>query len=281
MARIRSVHPGFFTDERLVCVSMSARMLFIGLGVEADDKGTFEWKPLTLKMRIFPADNLDVSTLLAELEEVDAIVAYEIDGRKYGAIRNFRKFQKPKTPNDIHPMPDDFRNYVGLTEHVSEAFPQKVEKPPQMEDGGWNKVSEPDGSDADGVDPRDALWSDGVSILKSISGKTDGAARSIIGKWCRDAKDDCALVLSKIRKAQADRVGEPVSWITAAVKPPDKPPPQPPKPRNAGEAARLELQRRGEYPDATRSPTRYDIEGDGEPSAGGTGIARRIAVSAG
>lgn len=139
MARIRSIHPGFFTDDRLVCVSMSARMLFIGLGVEADDKGTFEWKPLTLKMRIFPADNLDVSILLEELEDVDAIASYEIDGRKYGAIRNFRKFQKPKTPNDIHPIPNSFRKYVGLCEVISEAFHQNGEKSPQMEDGGCNR----------------------------------------------------------------------------------------------------------------------------------------------
>lgn len=144
MARIRSVHPGFFTDEHLVSVSMAARLLFLGLGVEADDKGVFEWKPLTLKMRIFPGDNIDVVALLAELEEVEAIRRYEIDGRKYGAIRNFRKFQKPKTPNDIHPIPDDFRNFVGLPSSTSapltkkgEAFPQKGENSPQMEDGGW------------------------------------------------------------------------------------------------------------------------------------------------
>lgn len=150
MSRIRSVHPGFFTDERLVCVSMAARMLFIGLGVEADDKGIFEWKPLTLKMRVFPADSLDIGELLSELLEADAIASYELGGRKYGAIRNFRKFQSPKTPNDIHPIPDDFRNYVGLPAVISETFPQKGEKaaavpgtfPPkgeksiQREDGG-------------------------------------------------------------------------------------------------------------------------------------------------
>jgi len=140
MARIRSVHPGFFTDEELVCVSMAARLLFIGLGVEADDKGIFEWKPLSIKMKIFPADSLDIDTLLAELEHANAIRKYEIDGRQYGAIRNFRKFQRPKTPNDIHPAPPDIRNYVGLDVPTSETLPQSGGKPseirPQMEDGG-------------------------------------------------------------------------------------------------------------------------------------------------
>src|SRR3546814_8192084 len=81
-------------DEELVCVSMAARLLFLGLGVEADDKGVFEWKPLTIKMKIFPADNLDVDTLLAELLHANAVRRYEVEGRQYGAIRNFRKLDR-------------------------------------------------------------------------------------------------------------------------------------------------------------------------------------------
>lgn len=142
MSRIRSIHPGFFTDEDLVSVSMAARLLIIGLGIEADDKGVFEWKPLTLKMKIFPADNVNVSECLSELEAVNAIRSYEIDGRKYGAIRNFRRFQRPKTPNDVHPIPDDFRNYVGLETLISEPFLPKGENGPQMEDGGGRKKDE-------------------------------------------------------------------------------------------------------------------------------------------
>lgn len=135
MGRIRSVNPRFFTDEDLVTVSMPARLLIIGLGIEADDKGVFEWKLATLKMRLFPADNVDVGPLMDELKAIDAIRLYEIDGRKYGAIRNFRVFQRPKSPNDVHPMPDDFRKYVGLASGISPAFPRKGEIAPQVEDG--------------------------------------------------------------------------------------------------------------------------------------------------
>jgi len=58
-------------------------------------------------------------------------------------------------------------------------------------------------------------------------------------------------------------------------------PPQPPKPRNAGEAARLELKRRGEYPDASNFITRHDDQGDGNAGFAGTDIARRLAIAAG
>lgn len=173
MARIRSIHPGFFSDERLVTTSMAARVLFLGLGVEADDKGIFEWKPLTLKMRVLPADNLDVEALLSELEGADAIRKYEIAGRHYGAIRNFRKFQRPKTPNDIHPITDEIGNYVALTKPISEMetsepaqFPQKVETLPpkgeksiQMEEGGDKRKEEggKESREAVGATPKDEL----------------------------------------------------------------------------------------------------------------------------
>lgn len=142
MSRIRSVHPGFFRDDRLVPCSAFARLLFIGLGVEADDKGIFEWKPVTLKMSIFPGDNVDIAALLAELVEADAIRQYEAGGKRYGAIRNFRKYQKPKTPNDIHPMADGVAEYVHFPQTAEtksaepSSFPQNGEITIQMEDGG-------------------------------------------------------------------------------------------------------------------------------------------------
>ncbi|MFG6660078.1 hypothetical protein [Sulfitobacter sp. 915] len=155
MARIRSVHPGFFTDEDIVEVSALARLLLIGLGVEADDKGLFPWKAKTLKMRIYPADNVDMNALLSELEAEGLIKRYEFEGKHYGAIRNFRKHQRPKSPNDVHPCPPEILKYVGLevTDSSNDnaptdpippiggddegQFPPKGENAIQMEDGGW------------------------------------------------------------------------------------------------------------------------------------------------
>lgn len=143
MSRIRSIHPGFFTDENVVSVGMEARLCILGLGIEADDKGVFEWKPKRLKMRLFPADAVDMVALLDELVSENLIMRYEIDGKEFGAIRNFRKFQRPKTPNDLHPAPDHIRKYVGLEVIVSEKEPPKLPQFPllgemyhQMEDEG-------------------------------------------------------------------------------------------------------------------------------------------------
>lgn len=154
MARIRSVHPGLFTDEAFVSLSDAAQIFFIGLWTEADDQGVFEWKPVTLRMRLRGAKDGSVETLLSELVDAQCICSYEIEGRKLGAIRNFRKFQKPKTPNATHLTTVTIRNWVGLPGDISETppnsanpisetpprerppFPPKGEKSSLMEDGG-------------------------------------------------------------------------------------------------------------------------------------------------
>ncbi|WP_336800337.1 hypothetical protein [Kaistia sp. MMO-174] len=153
MARIRSVHPGLFTDEAWVSCSPMARILVIGLWTEADDQGAFEWKPIQLKMRLLPADAADVSALLDEIEANGLIKRFDLGGRMVGAIRNFRRFQRPKTPSNTFDLTDEMRVYVGLPVADAPAFPRngemtgddeppflpKAEKYPQMEDGGWKE----------------------------------------------------------------------------------------------------------------------------------------------
>jgi hypothetical protein len=156
MARIRSVHPGLFTDQAFVDCSVWARLLIIGLWTEADDNGIFEWKPRQLKMRVFPGDNVDVEPLLEEMEAADVVCRYQVDGKTYGAVRNFLKFQKPRKPHAWHPVNDEIRIYVGsgaassdhedgeaptvpqksvLTPLKADPVPQKSECGNQMEDG--------------------------------------------------------------------------------------------------------------------------------------------------
>ena len=150
MARIRSIHPGIFTDEAFASVSMAARILLIGIWCEAWDDGIFVWKPLKLKMRLFPADDVDVGVLLDELAAHNCIQQFDGGGRPYGAIRNFCKFQRPKKPNSSNALPESLRSYVAFSEAVpnqygtgEEAVPHQYgtdgEKSPQREDGGWRR----------------------------------------------------------------------------------------------------------------------------------------------
>lgn len=146
MARIRSVHPGFWTDETTMALTVEQPLgipLFLGLWNEADDQGVFEWKPLTLKARILPAAMCNVAELLDDLASRGAIMAYEVGGKKYGAIRNFRRFQKPKTPSAIHPLTPIAQAFVdGISESQPaqpDPFPQNGEKVALMEEGGGRR----------------------------------------------------------------------------------------------------------------------------------------------
>ena len=66
MARIRSVHPGMASDEIYMSMSITAKAAWPLLWTECDDNGIFEWKPIVLKARIFPADAVDFAAILAE-----------------------------------------------------------------------------------------------------------------------------------------------------------------------------------------------------------------------
>ena len=64
---MRGIKPEIWTDEKFASVSPMARLLFIGMWNHACDNGHVEDSPLQLKMRIFPADDVQVADLLAEL----------------------------------------------------------------------------------------------------------------------------------------------------------------------------------------------------------------------
>jgi hypothetical protein len=94
--RQRVLCPSFFVDEGLVTVSPFARLLFAGLWCVADREGRLEYRPIRLKMLLFPADDVDVETLTQELERIGVVVRY--DSEDFGPllwVRHFLKHQHP------------------------------------------------------------------------------------------------------------------------------------------------------------------------------------------
>lgn len=240
MARIRSIHPGFFTDEAIVSASPLAQIFLIGLWTQCDDQGVFEWKPLTLKMRILPATNCDVAVLLAELAALDVIKQIDVGSLKYGLVRNFRKFQRPKKPNAAFPLPAEFRTYVGLggddpepggdsgdtgSPPVPHQSSTGSEISPQMEEGGGRKKEgrdsseEPNGSSG-GKPPSKGdlasrIFDEGRVWLREKTGFSDAKCRKLLGSW-RSSLSDSELI-EAIGKAQREGVQHPESWFQALI----------------------------------------------------------------
>lgn len=198
MARIRSVHPSLFTDDNFMELSSDAKLMLIGVWTEAFDDGVFAWKPKGIKARILPAENCDAEALLIELVDNGFIKRFEHDGKAFAVIRNFRKFQRPKSPNSSGVLPDELRTFVGLEPVVSEPlpnhFPNDSEIRPQMEDGG-DKMDE-EGEEEEGgcatsaqATPQDAF----DFFVEAVKGKNIPMPHSLT----KDRKRKIAVRLSE------------------------------------------------------------------------------------
>lgn len=220
MARIRSIKPEFWTDEKVVAMSPLARLLFIGLWNFADDEGRGELSPRRLKMQILPADSADMSALLGEIRRENLIAVYSVDGKEYFEIRGFHKHQKiDKRVKSRHPSPPTHPDSPRLTptdQGMDQGYRIK-------EEGSETNVSgaEAPTSAVVPIDARTALFRDGLASLRSMTGRADGACRQLIGKWLKANGDDArGLHLAIIRAADLNPA-EPVAWIEKSIRPKD------------------------------------------------------------
>lgn len=147
MSRIRSIHPGLFTDEAFVCLSPMARILLMGIWTECDDDGIFEWSPLKLKMRVLPADNADASGLLEEMLSANVVMRFDAEGKAYGAVRNFCQYQRPQKPKAVHPKSEAVRDFINMkarekrdgTGAVQDEYDTPTVIPRQMKEEGGRR----------------------------------------------------------------------------------------------------------------------------------------------
>ncbi|MFI8643863.1 hypothetical protein ACIGJK_03535 [Pseudomonas iridis] len=95
MARSRNIKPGFFSNEHLAEVDFATRLLFIGMWTEADREGRLEDRPRRLKMALFPADNVDIEKMLADLDHLGFIARYTVGSFRAIQIVNWAKHQNP------------------------------------------------------------------------------------------------------------------------------------------------------------------------------------------
>lgn len=99
VARIRTIKPDFWTDDKLTECSLSARLLFIGTWNFADDAGNLDRSAKQIKARVFPVDNIDCEPLLIELITQGLLIEYSVDGKKYLHIQGFTKHQVINRPS--------------------------------------------------------------------------------------------------------------------------------------------------------------------------------------
>lgn len=105
VARIRTIKPDFFKDEKLADLSFGHRLLFEGLWCLSDREGRLEDRPRYIKVEIFPYDDIDVDAHLKDLDAHGLICRYEINDKEYIQIPNFLKHQRPNSREPLSEIP--------------------------------------------------------------------------------------------------------------------------------------------------------------------------------
>lgn len=103
MARNRMINPGIWASEDFSKLSMFARLVWIGLISNADDEGRGRANMAFLKSQIFPFDDelslKKIENALQEIKNFMKIDFYEVDGKKFYQLNNWKKFQKVEKPS--------------------------------------------------------------------------------------------------------------------------------------------------------------------------------------
>lgn len=106
MARIRTIKPEFWEDEKIAKLTMPCRLFFIGTWSYADDAGVFRANAALLKSKIFPYDDIRTSEIQKHLDalvEARMILPISHNGESFYVIRTFRSHQKfdARFPNHL------------------------------------------------------------------------------------------------------------------------------------------------------------------------------------
>lgn len=103
MARIRTIKPEFWEDEKIGKLKRDERLFFIGLWNISDDEGVIKANPLYLKNQLFPYDgDLRISTVsswLGNLQKARMLIPFTLTGEGYYIIRTFQNHQVINRPS--------------------------------------------------------------------------------------------------------------------------------------------------------------------------------------
>ena len=134
MARIRTIKPEFWTNERVMECSANARLLFIGMWNFADDLGRLAFAPKTIKAQIFPSDDIGFDVIRGMIQELSTnglLLIYEVSGKEYLQIVGWQhqRIDKPQPGKCPAPVNGYSKNDPGMVATDSTLSKGKVPDP--------------------------------------------------------------------------------------------------------------------------------------------------------
>lgn len=110
--RARNIKPGFYLNSKLADCDPLARILYTGLWCMADRRGRLEDDPRKIKVSILPYDNVDIGTMLEQLQTHAFILRYEAKGIRYIQITKFEKHQYPHVRETDSTIPAPYKHHA-------------------------------------------------------------------------------------------------------------------------------------------------------------------------
>lgn len=143
MARRRMIDPGIWSDPTIGELSITARLLFIGMLSLADDEGRIDLNVRYLRKEIFGYDELtiaDVCDLLSEIrQKCRNIECYEVDGREYAVFLTWSRYQKvDRAYRSRLPDPPGYVPDKQLAEWSTNKHKLKANDPEPFDDNSTN-----------------------------------------------------------------------------------------------------------------------------------------------
>lgn len=220
MARIRTIKPEFWTNEKVLGCSPIARLLFIGMWNFSDDTGRMQFSPKTLKAQIFPGDDIgldDIARMIDELSSNGLLQIYFIEDKGYLSVLgwNHQKIDKPQkskypeppgySPNDRRMVAPDLKGMEGngrepngqdgASAPIVNLFP-KSDSPPSEEKSYYDRSKEILGPKGNGL---------AAKLLKSQS-RVIAKARAVI-ETASTKSDPAAYIGAVIRGSDRSEMG--------------------------------------------------------------------------
>jgi hypothetical protein len=212
MARIRTIKPDFWTNEKVLRIKALTRLLFIGMWNFADDYGRMQFAPLGIKAKIFPTDDLssgDIKDMLHELCSADLITIYSAKDQEYIEITGWdhQKIDR-RQPSKIPGPFDD--GSVKFDERSTSPADNSSRPAPVMEGKGREGKG-----NAAAVAPRPEASPeiDYFRRIKEICGPSGGG----LGKKLLDAKNG-NIPLARAAAEQASTKADPREYIGAIIR---------------------------------------------------------------
>jgi hypothetical protein len=154
MARIRNIKPEFYTHEELQDMEVEhpefhPMLVFSALWTQCERSGVFLWSIRKLQLSILPFLKFDLEKSLEYLSKHGFIKKFSQDGKDYGYVRNFTRYQaiskKEKDQELKYPVPTE--------KDLSETIPEPSRNgsgtvPEQSQDNPGN-LPGPEDSDSD------------------------------------------------------------------------------------------------------------------------------------